>query len=269
VRAAGLIRRGKAPLETEIAADSLVGTLREISDDPQIAAVILRIDSGGGSAVASETIRRALDEVHASGRPVIVSMSNAAASGGYWITAGADRIVAHPATLTGSIGVIAGKPVLEEAWRKLGVSWAEIDRGDNAVIWSLNRPYSEEARARVDDLVGWLYERFIAVVSNGRDLPPDKVREIAKGRVWAGETAQQLGLVDEIGGLHAALAAARRSLQLPPNTVLAVDVWPRVENPLRVVLRSLRPIASRLQLVLGLLEAPLQGTAVSAPVLVR
>ncbi len=182
--------------------------------------MLLRIDSGGGSAVASETIRRALLEVRAAGKPVIVSMSNTAASGGYWIAAGADRIVAQPATLTGSIGVIAGKPVLEEAWRKLGVNWAEVTRGANADIWSINKPYSAEAQARVDALVGWLYDRFTKLVSDARDMPPDRVRELARGRVWAGETAAALGLVDELGGFDVALAAVRTSLQLPPDAPL-------------------------------------------------
>ena len=143
IRAAGLIRRGDGPLGVEIAADELAGTLEDIADDPAFDAVLLRLDSGGGSAVASETIRRAVLEVRAAGKPVIVSMGNAAASGGYWIAMGADRIVAQPATLTGSIGVIAGKPVLEEAWRKLGVNWAEISRGANAGLWSINRPFSD------------------------------------------------------------------------------------------------------------------------------
>ena len=146
----------------------------------QLNAVVLRLDSGGGSAVASETIRRALLQARAAGKPVIVSMSNTAASGGYWIATGADRIVAQPATLTGSIGVIAGKPVLEEAWRKLGVNWAEITRGTSAGLWSINQPYSDEARARVDALVGWLYDRFTRLVSNARHMPPG-----ARGRTGA------------------------------------------------------------------------------------
>ena len=119
---------------------SLPATLEDVAGDPELNAVVLRLDSGGGSAVASETIRRALLQARAAGKPVIVSMSNTAASGGYWIAMGADRIVAQPATLTGSIGVIAGKPVLEEAWRKLGVNWAEITRGASAGMWSINQP---------------------------------------------------------------------------------------------------------------------------------
>ena len=271
IRAAGLIRRGDGPLGSEIAADELAGTLADIAEDPEFAAVLLRIDSGGGSAVASETIRRALLEVRAAGKPVIVSMGNAAASGGYWIAAGADRIVAQPATLTGSIGVIAGKPVLEEAWRKLGVNWAELSRGGSAGLWSINRPYSDEARARVDALVGWLYERFTDLVAQARDLPEERVQELARGRVWSGQNAAELGLVDELGGLDVALAAVRRSLQLPPDAELAILTRPVEENPLRLFLRSLSPIATGLSTLLRAVD--LTGarldTAVGPPLVVR
>jgi protease-4 len=271
IRAAGLIRRGDGPLGSEIAADELAGTLADIAEDPDFAAVVLRLDSGGGSAVASETIRRAVLEVRAAGKPVIVSMGNAAASGGYWIAAGADRIVAQPATLTGSIGVIAGKPVLEEAWRKLGVNWAEISRGAGADLWSLNRPYSEASRARVDALVGWLYDRFTDLVAEARDLPRDRVREIARGRVWAGQTAAEIGLVDEVGGLDVALGAVRRALQLPADAELAVTTRPVEDNPLRLFLRSLSPIGTRLAALLRTLDMGLAGmeAGVGPPLLVR
>ena len=269
IRAAGLIRRGDGPLGAEIAADALAETLEEIAKDPGFDAVLLRIDSAGGSAVASETIRRAVHEVRAAGKPVVVSMSNTAASGGYWIAAGADRIVAQPATLTGSIGVIAGKPVLEEAWRKLGVNWAEVTRGANADIWSINQPYSAAAQARVDALVGWLYDQFTELVSDARGMPPERVRELARGRVWAGETAAGLGLVDELGGLDVALTAVRRSLQLPPDAALDVVVRPVEDNPLRLFLNSLRPIGARLAAILAFLEQPRAGTAVSSPVTLR
>ncbi len=271
IRAAGLIRRGDGPLGSEIAADELAGTLEDIAKDGSLKAVVLRLDSGGGSAVASETIRRAVLEVRAAGKPVIVSMGNTAASGGYWIAAGADRIVAQPATLTGSIGVIAGKPVLEEAWRKLGVNWAEISRGDSAGLWSINRPYSDEARARVDALVGWLYDRFTDLVAQARDLPPERVREIARGRVWAGQNAVELGLVDELGGIDVALAAVRRSLQLPADAELAVTARPVEDNPLRLFLRSLSPFGARLATLVQTLETGLAGleAGVGPPLSIR
>ncbi|MGD9510702.1 MAG: S49 family peptidase [Geminicoccaceae bacterium] len=256
IRAAGLIRRGDGSLGSEIAADELAATLEDVADDPGVSAVLLRLDSGGGSAVASETIRRALLEVRAAGKPVIVSMGNTAASGAYWLAMGADWIVAQPATLTGSIGVIAGKPVLEEAWRKLGVNWAELSRGANAGEWSLNRPFSDAARARIDALVGWLYDRFTALVAEARDLPQERVQQIARGRVWAGEMAIRLGLVDELGGLDEALAAIRRSLNLPPDAALAIAARPVERNPLRAFLRSLSPLAAQLRTLLSFAQAP-------------
>jgi protease IV len=230
---------------------------------------VLRIDSGGGSAVASETIREALQDVRAHGKPVVVSMSNTAASGGYWIAMAADRIVAQPGTLTGSIGVVAGKPVLAEAWRKLGVNWAEITRGANAGIWTVNEPYSAEARARVDALVGWLYDRFTRLVSDARLMPQQRVQELAKGRVWAGAAAAQLGLVDELGGLDESLAAVRRVLKLPADTQLSVEPRPLDHNPAHQLLRLLRPLAGSIELALGLGHGLGAGTAMSLPVEVR
>ena len=258
VRAAGLVRRGEGALGTEIAADDLVETLDEVARDPELAAVLLRLDTGGGSAVASESIRRALVELRSARKPVIVSMGNSAASGGYWIAMGADRIVAQPATLTGSIGVIGGKPVLEEAWRKLGVNWATITRGAHAADWSINEPFSDSARARVDALIGWLYDRFTSLVAEARGLPQARVEQLARGRVWSGEAAARLGLVDTLGGLDEALAAVRQSLKLPADAPLAIAVRPVESNPLRAFLRSVSPIGAHLRALLapgGLLAA--------------
>ena len=148
-------------------------------------------------------------------------MSNTAASGGYWIAAGADRIVAQPAHADR-----LDRRDRRQARARGGLAQAgrELGRGRpaaaNADIWSINKPYSAEAQARVDALVGWLYDRFTKLVSDARDMPPDRVRELARGRVWAGETAAALGLVDELGGFDVALAAVRKSLQLPPDAPL-------------------------------------------------
>jgi protease-4 len=206
--------------------------------------------------------------VQASGKPVIVSMSSTAASGAYWIASAADHIVAQPGTLTGSIGVVAGKPVLAEAWRKLGLTWAELVRGDHADIWSVNKPYSPEASARVDDLVGWLYDRFTDLVAEGRKLSPERAREIAKGRVWAGATALELGLVDELGGLDEALAAVRLSLQLAPEAPLDIQIRPEEEFPAQRLLNLLRSGVGSLSALLGAGWPPM-GTAVSLPVTIR
>jgi protease-4 len=138
-------------------------------------------------------------------------------------------------------------------------------------LWSVNLPYSEEGRARVDSIVGSLYESFTDGVARGRDLPPERVREIAKGRVWAGETALGLGLVDELGGLHAALAAVRRELELPADAELHVELLPDDSGPLRALWRSLRPSAAGLELALGSLQRlrAALSTAVSLPLTLR
>lgn len=272
IRAAGMIRRGDHGVGAEIAAEDLAGALMDAAEDAGTRAVVLRIDTGGGSAVASETVARAVQRVQAAGKPVIVSMGNATASGGYWIAMGADHIVAQPGTITGSIGVIAGKPILSGAWGKLGVNWAGIGRGAHADMWSVNQPYSPEARARVEAILDAIYGSFKAGVARGRSLPPERVDEIAKGRVWIGAEAKGLGLVDELGGLAEALAAARRELGLPEGAALAIELLPRPKNPLQQALRWLGPEAGALLQALAAarqLVAAATGTVALPPVSVR
>jgi protease-4 len=271
IQAVGAIRRGEGGIGTGVAADEMAAALAEAAGDPAVRAVLLRIDSPGGSAVASETIARGVRRVREAGKPVVVSMGNAAASGGYWIAMDATRIVAQPATFTGSIGVVAGKPTLAGVWDKLGVNWAEIDRGANASIWSLNLPYSPQARARVEAIVDSLYRDFTVGVANGRRMKLDRVQAIAKGRVWAGETALELGLVDELGGLDTALQAVRRELKLPEGEALGIELLPRPENPLQAALRWLRPRAAAFSGVAAVIRqlGAATGTATSLPLTVR
>lgn len=261
IRAAGLIRRGEGGIGQEIAADDLAETLAEVAEDDAVRAVILRIDSGGGSAVASETIARGVRRVLAADKPVIVSMGNAAASGGYWIAMDATRIVAQPGTLTGSIGVVAGKPDLDQLWARLGVNWAQLTRGQNAAIWSVNGPYAPEARARLEAILDAIYGAFKAGVAAARDLPPERVDAIAKGRVWDGATAKELGLVDELGGLGEALAAARRELGLGPDVPLAIEPMPRPKNPLVELLAWWGSQAAILARLDAIWRSPLPATA--------
>lgn len=222
----GAIQRGSTGFETAIGADDLAAALAEAREDGGIDVVVLRLDTGGGSAVASETIGREVRLLHDAGKPVIVSMGNAAASGGYWIAMGASHIVAQPATLTGSIGVLAGKPVLAEAWDQLGVNWAVIERGRNAGFLSINRPFDALGQARLEASVDAMYERFKAGVAAGRGLSPETVESVARGRVWLGQQALELGLVDELGGLVEARAAAGRLLDLPPEATIELRRYP-------------------------------------------
>ncbi|MEK0081869.1 signal peptide peptidase SppA [Benzoatithermus flavus] len=267
IRAAGLIRRGEDGVGFEIAAGDLAEALADAAGDDRIRAVILRIDSGGGSAVASETVARGVRRVREAGKPVIVSMGNTAASGGYWIAMDATRIVAQPGTITGSIGVIAGKPILSGVWDKIGVNWAEIARGAHAGMWSVNQPFSPEARARVEAVLDSIYGTFKAGVARGRSMTPEQVEAVAKGRVWIGVQAKDLGLVDELGGLDAALAAARRELHLPDGAALDIEILPRPRNPLLAALRWLRPQAGALAQAAALVRqlGAATGTATLPP----
>jgi len=193
----------------EIASRTLVPALRALAADPAVKAVVLRIDSGGGSALASELIWTAVAELKAK-KPVVVSMSDVAASGGYYIACAATRIFALEDTLTGSIGVVGGKLALSGALDKLGVAAFPIGRGKRATLYSSFAPWTADERAAVQASMEAVYEKFLERVSAGRLKTRDQIHAIAQGRVWTGAKAKELGLVDEIGGLDAALAAAEK-----------------------------------------------------------
>ncbi|HMR32465.1 MAG TPA: S49 family peptidase [Geminicoccaceae bacterium] len=230
VRATGPIVRGNG-LAGRIGADDMADALSDAVDDPDIRAILFRIDSPGGSAVASETIAHQVERAIAAGKPVIVAMGNAAASGGYWIAMGATKIVAQPGTLTGSIGVLGGKPVLAGLWDHLDIDWAQLPAAANADIWSMNTPYSPSGKARLDHLLDDIYANFKQGVAEGRKLPPERVEEIAKGRVWAGSDALGIGLVDELGGLFEARQATRVALGLAEDAPLDLRPFPRPRTP--------------------------------------
>jgi protease-4 len=155
-------------------------------------------------------IWREVVKVRASGKPVIVSMGDVAASGGYYISAPADVIVAQPGTITGSIGVIMGKPVLRELFSRAGVNSEVVSAGSNATMFSLARPFSEDDWDRINTWLDAIYDDFVSKVASGRQLPEDRVRELARGRVWSGADAVANGLADEPGGLREAIAIARK-----------------------------------------------------------
>jgi protease-4 len=190
--------------------DTVSAALRAAAADERARAVVLRVNSPGGSATASDVIWREVVRLRAAGKPVVVSMGDVAASGGYFISAPADVIVAQPGTITGSIGVILGKPVLREIFGRAGVSTDTVTVGDNATMFSLSRPFTD---AEWDRINGWLdavYEDFTEKVASGRRLSRDRVHELARGRVWSGADAVANGLADETGGMRDAIAIARR-----------------------------------------------------------
>ena len=235
VRAEGTIQSGEGSLAKVIAADTFVAGLRDAVDDPAIAAILLRIDSPGGSAVASESIAALVRAAKAAHKPVVVSMGNTAASGGYWIAMAADRIVAEPGTITGSIGVIAGKPVVGDALARLGASVTELDRGQNAGFQSLTRPWSPTEQARIDTVLDDLYASFVDGAAQGRHLPRDEVEALARGRVWSGAAAKGHGLVDRLGGMDVAMGEIRARLGLPADAELALEDYPRPQSILSEV----------------------------------
>ena len=188
-----------------VSARDIASEINQTVSDKNIKAIVLRVDSPGGSPTASETIRRALVHAQENGKKVVVSMGGTAASGGYWISASADRIFAMPTTITGSIGVAGGKFVFTRLWDKVGVKWDNVHIGDNSSLLSSNEKYSEAGRERMNAIMDSIYEAFITRVAEGRHLSKERADEIARGRVWTGASALSLGLVDEMGGLNAAL----------------------------------------------------------------
>ncbi len=191
------------------AADRVARALESAGEDPDVRAIVLRVDSGGGSALASDQLWRVLRRLREE-RPVVISMGNAAASGGYYLASAASAIVAQPATLTGSIGVFFLRPSFGQLYEKLDIDAEVLSRGAFASIGTSDQPFTPEQRARARSFVRELYDDFIARVSTGRDMPAEEVDRLAQGRVWLGEVALANGLVDALGGLHAAVERAKQ-----------------------------------------------------------
>ncbi len=196
-------------------------------NDNNVKAIVYRISSPGGDPVASQSITHILLKANEAGKPVIISMGDTAASGGYWIACGGSKIVAQPGTLTGSIGVLSGKFSLKGLWEKIGVNWSKINVGENGGMWSFNEDFTSQAWVRINQYLDYIYQRFIALVAKARNLPLDKVEKVAKGRVWTGEQAQALGLVDQLGGLEDALRLARSEAGLPEDAPIAIIPKPK------------------------------------------
>jgi protease IV len=236
IHASGPIQRGPGDSkgfldERTIAADDIAEDIADAAADPAVRAIIVRIDSPGGSATGSETVRRALVRARAAGKPIVVSMGATAASGGYWIALGADRIVAQPATLTGSIGVVAGKLSAATLSQTLGVGWGIAAQGANAGMFSPVAPFDAAGLARRDAFLDEIYRSFVARVAEGRSLPVPAVEAVAGGRVWTGRQAQERGLVDATGGLMDAVETARRIAGLPSGSPVTLRSYPSPQTP--------------------------------------
>jgi protease-4 len=190
--------------------ETIVRYLRNVKGDESVKAVVLRVDSPGGSVVASRQIYDAVMQVRASGKPVVASLGEIAASGGYYIVAGAEIIYAHPTTLTGSIGVISVFRSIEGLTEKIGVKFTVIKSGPHKDETYGYRDLTTEERGIWQALVDEVYEDFVSVVAHGRNLDPARVRQLADGRVYTGRQAQMLGLVNDLGDLDAAVETAAR-----------------------------------------------------------
>ena len=209
-----------------IGADTLRGQIRSVIDDESIKAVVLRIDSPGGVMLAGEVIRNSLADLQRSGKPVVVSMGAVAASGGYQIAAAADEIWATPDTLTGSIGVIMQFPTVEGALGKLNVNNDGVGTTDISAGFNLARPLLPATERRLESSVAHAYRSFLNLVAEGRGLSEEKVKSAAEGQVWTGRQAQQLGLVDKLGGLTQAIASAAEMVNLQDYEVRYIHPMP-------------------------------------------
>ena len=231
-------RSGRGPFTGgAMGSDTITAALRQATADQRVKAIVLRVNSPGGSYVASDSIWREVVRARQAGTPVVVSMGDMAASGGYFIAMAADAIVAQPGTLTGSIGVFSGKPDVSGLLERTGVHPDRITEGAHADMFSVTRRFSDEEWARVNTWLDRVYEDFTAKVADGRGMTREQVHQVARGRVWTGADAVGIGLVDQLGGIADAAAVARRKAGLAESVPLRA--YPHVRP-----LARLRPPAS-------------------------
>ena len=251
INAAGVINSGPSGFDpvngAVVGADSLVEYIRKVRADDSIRAIVVRVDSPGGSSTASDLIWRELSISRENHRPVIVSMSDLAASGGYYIALGGDAIVAQPGTLTGSIGVYTGKFVTTGTLDKLGANIESTSDGKHAEIYSPDRRFTPEERTKIQESMQLVYDQFIERTAAARHMTPEKVDEIAQGRVWTGEQAKQLGLVDELGGLYKAIDLAKQRARIDAGEEVQLVVYPPRRSFYQVLADELQAPIGRLK----------------------
>lgn len=228
----GTITRGNSGVDplgrgSSFGADDVARAFREAIDDRKVSAIVFRVDSPGGSAVGSEVVYREVVRAREAGKPVVVTMGTVAGSGGYFVAAPADRIVAQPGTVTGSIGVVMGKLATRDAWQKIGLNWGALHVGENATFSVPTDPYTDSERERLGIGLDVLYDGFKSRVEEGRPLTAQQVEEVARGRVWTGERAAELGLVDALGGLSTATNLARELAGVGADEPIKLDTYPK------------------------------------------
>jgi protease-4 len=247
VYAVGEIMSGESytsPFGGDLAGSAtLARAIRQARNDATIRAIVLRVDSPGGSGTASDVIWHELELARKS-KPVIVSLGDVAASGGYYIAMPGDAIVAQPATITGSIGVFSGKFTLRGLYDKLGLTTEIVERGSNASIFSDYRPWTDEERARMRGLMASFYGDFVTKAAKGRGKSYEDIDRVAQGRVWTGAEALKVGLVDRLGGLETALLVAREKAGLGKDEELSLVVLPERKGVLETILERQEESAS-------------------------
>ncbi len=238
IYASGVILSGKSsPIGAQspvIGAESLTELLEKVRKDKEIKGVIIRLDSGGGGASASDEIRHAIEKLKEK-KPVMISMSDLAASGGYMISAPADKIFAYPLTITGSIGIYSTFYHFQRLHEWLGINVEILERGKNSGIFSTSRPRTPEESQRMEHFLRQFYDYFVEGVAKGRHLTVEAADTIAQGRVWTGRQALENGLVDELGGFDEVIAAMKTQLNIPGEDGVQLVEYPELENPWRLL----------------------------------
>lgn len=221
-------------------AHRVAGALADAIDDEEIEAILFRINSPGGSYVASDIVWREVRRAKEAGKPVIVSMGATAASGGYFVAMPADRVIAQPGSITGSIGVYGGKLVTEKLWARFGIAWDELHAGENAGMWSFVRDFPEGGEKRFREMLDFIYEDFTAKAMEDRELDAVQMDRIARGRVWTGEDALNNGLVDALGGYSEAIEEVKQALGLDADAGITLALWPKPQSPFDEVMKLLQ-----------------------------
>lgn len=228
----GAIARGESEYNAlsgnaVMGAETVAKAFRAAVEDKEVKAILFRVSSPGGSYVGSDTIWRETIRAKEAGKPVIVSMGDVAGSGGYFVAMAADKIVAQPGTVTGSVGVLAGKLLTSGFWDKLGISHDEVHTSSNAAMWSGIHDYSPEQWERLQNALDRIYADFTGKVAEGRNMAIEDVSEIAKGRIWTGEDAEIRGLVDELGGFPEAIRLAKKAAGIPEDAEICLKLFPK------------------------------------------
>ena len=245
IYASGMIMTGKSSSdfmsgESTMGSDTMIKAIREANKDATVKAIVLRVDSPGGSALASDLMWHELEQVK---KPFVVSMGDVAASGGYYIAMGANRVFADPGTITGSIGVVGGKFALNGLYNKVGITTDVISRGKNSGVLSSTHGFTDNERDSMQRLLNDVYDQFVSKAAQGRKMDKVKLEKLARGRVYTGSAALKIGLVDELGSLDDAIAYAKKQAGVGPDEKLEKLMLPKATSPLESLFGPLDPNA--------------------------